>query len=223
MRASKVIFYLLPLSVVCRQTGAQTTGYQWTNLAGLPGGAGNPDATGSAARFYDPGGLCYDASGNVLVADTVNHAIRKVAAAGVVTTFAGLTQNAGQTTNATAAAARFWNSRGVVIDSQGNLFAADQSNSLIRKITPARLVTGFAGGSQLTGPTDGAGSVARCNNPQCLCIDASDNLYIADANDHLIRKVWPKAGLGRVRADVHRAVQRRPHPMVQQQRYPPPP
>ncbi|MFY8034755.1 MAG: NHL repeat-containing protein, partial [Flexibacteraceae bacterium] len=103
-----------------------------TTLAGS-GNSGFADGTGIAASFSNAAGLATDASGNVYVADYLNHRIRKITASGVVTTLAG-TGTAGND-NGIANTASFRNPYGVAVDAIGNIYAADFSNHLIRKIT----------------------------------------------------------------------------------------
>jgi hypothetical protein len=104
-----------------------------TTLAGS-GTAGFTDGTGTAASFNNPCHLTVDANGNVYVADYGNNAIREITPAGVVTTVAG-TGTIGST-NGAALSATFYNPTGIAIDASGNLYIADGSNQLIRKITP---------------------------------------------------------------------------------------
>ncbi len=156
-----------------------------TTLAGSPGSSGLTDGTGAAARFAVPFDVAVDAVGNVYVCDHGNHAIRKITAAGVVTTLAG-SGSAGNA-NGTGTAATFRFPSGIAVDSAGNVFVADTDNQLIRKITAAGVVT-TAGGTGATGSTDGAGTTARFFNPKDVAVDSSGNLYIADRANHTIRK-----------------------------------
>jgi hypothetical protein len=156
-------------------------------LAGDIGSAGNVDGTGAIARFDSPSGLAVDRAGNVYVSDELNHTIREVTAAGVVTTLAGA---AGMTGSAdgTGAAARFFHPSGMAIDSAGNLYVAER-NHTIRKITAAGDVTTLAGAAGMVGSADGTGAAARFNNPTGVAIDGMGNLYVADTFNHTIRKV----------------------------------
>jgi sugar lactone lactonase YvrE len=88
-------------------------------------------------------------------------------------------------------AARFSDPYGIVKDSQGNFFVVDNGNQVIRKVTPAGVVTTFAGTSGQSGDTDGTGAAARFRNPTGICIDASDNLYVAEFLGNRIRKITP--------------------------------
>jgi streptogramin lyase len=158
-----------------------------STLAGS-GTIGATNGTGKAASFNAPAGVAVDASGNVFVADYVNNLIRKITPAGVVTTFAG-NSNPG-TTNGTGAAASFNNPTDLAIDNSGNIFVADYANSMIRKITPAGLVSTFAG-SVNTGSADGTGAAATFDYPVGITMDASGNLYVTDSFNFTIRKITP--------------------------------
>lgn len=149
-------------------------------------GSGYNDATGSAAQFNGPRDIAIDSSNNIFVADRDNQRIRKITPAGVVTTFAG--DGTANFNDATGIAAQFNNPEGLAIDSSDNLYVADTSNNRIRKITPAGVVTTFAGDG-VFGFTDGAPGSARFKSPREIAIDGSDNLYIADRLNHSIRKI----------------------------------
>ena len=161
--------------------------YTFTHLAGSAGG-GTEDGTGSAARFWQPTAVAVDAAGNVIVADTTNNTIRRVSPAGVVTTLAGLGGVSGST-NGTGIAARFSSPAGVAVDAAGNIFVSDVH--AIRKIAPGGAVTTLAGLSHASGSTDGSGSAARFCYPSGVATDAAGNVYVADRQNHTIRKVTP--------------------------------
>ena len=157
-----------------------------TTFAG--GAAGPFDGTGTTARFNGPNGITHDASGNFYVADASNHKIRKMTSAGVVTTFAG-TGSPG-TADGTGTAAGFFQPSGIAIDASGNLYVAELYANRIRKITPAAVVTTFAGSLAFAaGSTDGTGTAATFNGPTSIAIDASDNLYVAENGGNKIRKI----------------------------------
>lgn len=170
------------------RTGVVTTfaGGGGSNLSGYT------DGTGTAAKFNGPIGLIFDGSGNMYVTEVYNNLIRKVTSAGVVTTFAG---GGGSTlggyADGTGTAAKFNGIEGIVIDGSGNLFVADYSNNLIRKITPAGVVSTLAGGGGATsaGYTDGIGTSALFSGCTRMAIDGSGNLYVSDYFNHLIRKI----------------------------------
>jgi sugar lactone lactonase YvrE len=161
-----------------------------TTLAGAAGMAGSVDATGVAARFNLPQGVVVDSAGNVFVADTENSTIRKVTAAGVVTTLAG-TAGVGGSVDGTGAAARFTLPTGVAVDGAGNVFVADRGNATIRKVTSAGVVTTLAGSAGVSGSADGTGSAAQFNHPNGVAVDAAGAIYVADQFNGRIRKISP--------------------------------
>lgn len=212
--------------------------YTTATIAGM-GSRGAVDGTGSSARFSQPRGPAADAAGNVYVADSMNHTIRRVTPAGVVTTYAGaagvnsqvdgalsaarfsnpyaviaapngdlyvlqysavrkisggnVTTLAGSTTSGTqdgtGTAARFLSLSRGVIDAAGNLYVADESNHAIRKITPAGVVTTFAGTLGSNGYADGAPGVGRLSSPRGIVMLADGSFVVADTNNSALRKI----------------------------------
>lgn len=170
-----------------------STGEVFT-LAGLAGSSGSADGPGSGARFLSPSGVAADGSGDVYVADTGNHAIRKiVAATGAVTTLAGLAGSSGST-DGTGSAARFFSPRGIAVDGSGNVYVADTANYTIRMITPAGIVTTLAGMAGRWGDTDGTGSAAQFKGPAGVTVDGSGNVFVADTSGSTIRKILVATG-----------------------------
>jgi sugar lactone lactonase YvrE len=157
-----------------------------STLAGGPGVAGFVNGSASLARFAYPYGLAVDAAGNVYVADSINNAIRKVTAAGDVSTLAG-SSTAGSA-DGTGAAASFRQPSGIVIESTGNLLVADTGNSTIRRITPAGVVTTVAGSAGQPGSADGIAGSARFREPFGLAVDSSGNVFVADTRNHTLRR-----------------------------------
>jgi sugar lactone lactonase YvrE len=165
-----------------------TIGLYFGTLAGTPGSSGSTDGIGSAARFAEPDGIAVDTAGNVFVADTSNHTIRKITSAGVVTTFAGTAGVSGSTDGA-GSAARFNAPFGLTADTAGNLFVTDNNNFTIRKVTSAGVVTTLAGLAGSSGSTDGTGSAARFNYSYGITTDTESNVFVADTDNFTIRKV----------------------------------
>lgn len=159
--------------------------YQVSTPAGS-GTAGYADGTGTAARFSNPTGVVANAAGDVFVADRLNHRIRRITAAGVVSTFAGSGDPG--FTNGTGTAARFEKPAGLAIDAAQNLYVADEQNHQIRKITPAGVVSVFAG-SGIAGFVEGAAATARFLYPTGVAVDADGNVYVADSGNHRIRRI----------------------------------
>jgi NHL repeat len=159
-----------------------------TTLAGTTGKPGSTDGTGAVARFSSPAGVAVDSAGNVYVADMDNNTIRKITAAGVVTTLAGTAGEPGST-DGTGAAARFFVPSGVAVDREGNVYVAESANNTIRKITNAGVVTTLAGAAFTSGSIDGTGAGARFNVPSGVAVDSAGNVYVTDRNNHTVRKV----------------------------------
>ena len=158
-------------------------------FAGNLGGAGTADGHGSAARFYGAQAVATDRAGNIYVADTFNEIIRKLGPGGIVTTLAG-TRGVFGSVDGIGAAARFDAPSGVATDTAGNVYVADTNNHTIRKITPAGVVTTFAGTAGDSGSADGTGAAARFNFPTSIAIDTTGNVYVGDAGS-TIRKITP--------------------------------
>jgi sugar lactone lactonase YvrE len=159
-----------------------------TTIAGS-GTPGYSDGTGTGASFHGPWGIVGDGNGNYYVADAYNNRIRKVTAAGVVTTISGT--NFQGNIGGPVATATFGAPFGIAMDSHGNLFITTLWNT-IREITPAGIVSIFAGDSLGNpGSTDGTGTAARFNTPVGITIDANDNIFVADAQNRSIRKITP--------------------------------
>jgi sugar lactone lactonase YvrE len=158
-----------------------------STLAGKAGVEGFADGTGAAASFDLPRGVATDSAGNIYVADTNSSTIRKITPAGVVTTLAGKAGNVGST-DGTGAAAEFGIPEGIATDSAGNVYVTDDTN-IIRKITPAGVVTTLAGTAGDGGSADGTGAAASFNHPMGVAIDSAGNVYVADSDNRTIRKI----------------------------------
>lgn len=165
-----------------------TPGGLVSTLAGNPNPQGSANGQGAAASFFSPNSVAVDADGNVYVADVGNNVIRKITPAGLVTTFAG--SGTPGTTDAIGTLASFSAPSGITIDGSGNLYVADYSSNLIRKITPAGKVTTLAGGGPGTF-TNGTGANASFRNPEGVAVDVNGNVYVADVGNNVIRKITP--------------------------------
>ena len=142
------------------------------------------------APFPSPFGVAVDSAGNLFVGDNSNNTVHFVTPAGVVSLLAGTSGQQGST-NGSYAVALFRQPRAVALDTAENLYVADTGNSLIRKITPAGVVTTLAGSATTQGYTDATGTAAVFNSPQALVVDVSGNVYVADTANSAIRKITP--------------------------------
>ncbi len=160
-----------------------------STLAGTARSIGFADGIGSAARFNLPTGVAVDGSGDLYVADSSNHTIRTITSDGAVSTFVGIAGSFPGNTDDTGSAARFNNPAGVALDASGNIYVADRGNHTVRKLTAAGVVSTLAGTPGSSGSSDGAGNAARFNSPAGVAVDGSGNVYVADHDNHTIRKI----------------------------------
>lgn len=166
-----------------------TSGGAVTTLAGSGGVSGSVDGLGGAARFDHPGAVSVDSAGNVYVIDTSNQTVRVISSAsGAVTTLAGTPGQVGKADGA-GAAARFFYAFGITVTGSGTVYVADTGNHAIRTVTAGGNVSTLAGATGLSGIADGVGGEALFNYPDGVAIDASGTLYVADHDNHTVRKV----------------------------------
>ncbi len=158
-----------------------------TTLAGLAATSGDADGPGASARFNAPRGLALDTAGNLYIADTANHTIRRLSATGTVSTIAGLAGTAGSA-NGTASTARFNAPTALAVDRAGNLFVADTGNHLVRQISPAGVVTTIGGAPLAGGYAEGPAATARFLHPSGIAVDSSGTLYVLQAGANVIVK-----------------------------------
>lgn len=175
---------------------ANDTNHTVSTIAGSEGagsGQGYQDGDGTSAKFFGPNGVAVDSSGNVYVADSNNHKIRKISnnANHTVSTIAGSTQGY---QDGDGTSAKFNTPNSITVDSLGNVYVADYLNNKIRKIandanhtvTTIAGTGGFSGGN---GYQDGAGSLSMFSRPTSIVSDSIGNMYIADSGNHKIRKI----------------------------------
>jgi trimeric autotransporter adhesin len=169
-----------------------TTAGMASTIAG--GGTGKLGDGGLATAAYlsNPTGVAVDSAGNLYIADSRHHRIRKVTKAGIISTVAGDgTQGySGDGGLATAAQLRLPN--GVAVDSAGNLYIAEPSNNRIRKVTAAGIISTVAGGGTGNLGDGGPATAAYLSDPTGVAIDSAGNLFIAELNTNRIRKVTRK-------------------------------
>jgi hypothetical protein len=148
------------------------------------GAKGYVDGDAASAQFYQPSGIVLDSDGNLFVADRLNDRIRKITPQGQVTTFAGSTEGYadGMGTNA-----KFTAPMGLAMTASSEIYVADYVNQRIRKISSADVVSTLAG--SLEGYLNRMGTNAFFSFPIGLDVDTDGNIYVADRNNHRIRKI----------------------------------
>jgi sugar lactone lactonase YvrE len=183
-KSAGLLLFASAIAGAMAQSTVPAPAYAWSTLAGRAS-RGREDGAAADARFSNPGGLARDNAGTTYVADTGNHTIRAINAAGIVSTLAGSPGQPG-TADGAGAAARFNQPRGIAVDSAGNLYVTDSGNYTIRKITPTGVVTTLAGKAGSKGTTDGAATATLFDSLDQISVDGMGNVYVAD---HGIREI----------------------------------
>jgi uncharacterized protein (TIGR03437 family) len=149
-----------------------------TNVAGSGNSRyfGGDNGLASAGRLHGPSGVAVDDVGNVYVADTVNHRVRKISQAGIITTIAGTGEAGSRGDNGPAIMAQLNRPRSIAVDAQHNVYIADTGNNAVRKIT--------SGGIMLAVTAD-------LNDPEYVAVGLDRVVYIADAGNNRIVRVGP--------------------------------
>lgn len=150
------------------------------------GGVGYINGHAALAKFSGLEQMTYDKNGNLLVCDAPNHCIRRIDAKGNVSTFAGT--GAPGFVDGSIAVAQFNNPLGIAVDNQNNVYVSDNLNFVIRKIDTQGNVTTYAGNGE-QGYEDGDGITAKFGYLNYMCFDDAQNLYVADPNNNVIRKI----------------------------------
>ncbi|MCY3604482.1 MAG: leucine-rich repeat domain-containing protein [Gammaproteobacteria bacterium] len=167
----------------------------WTikTLAGTRS-AGNSGDGGPAteAQLNNPSGVAIDAAGNVYVADSDNHRIRRIGPDGVIVTIAGTGESGYSGDGGPATEAQLASPVGVAVGAAGNVYIAERRNHRIRRIGTDGTIETFAGtGESGYGGDGGPATEALLNYPRNMAIDAAGYLYIADWNNYRIRRIAP--------------------------------
>lgn len=127
-----------------------------------------------------------------ITANITTDTLSCAAATATVSLFAGSPTSASGYANGTGTSATFNEPSGVAMDASGNLYVADYGNNEIREITPAGVVSLFAGSpTGASGSADGTGTAATFNGPVGVAVDSAGNVYVADQNNNEIRKITP--------------------------------
>jgi len=160
--------------------GNGTDGFSGDNVNATQTGLGAPSA------------VAIDAAGNIYIADTLNHRIRKVDAQGIITTIAGTGPAGYKGDSGLATQAELDTPESIAVDRAGNLYIADTFNNVIRRVDGAGQITTFAGdGKDGYGGDNGQAAQATLSSPRGVAADAAGNVYISDAGNDRIRRVDP--------------------------------
>jgi len=156
--------------------------------AGAAGVSNSLDGSISSARFFHPESVAAGPDGNIYVADTWNHTIRKVTQAGVVSTLFGLAGAAGSA-DGTNSRPRFNRPGGIAVDSGTNIFVADTFNHTIRRISASGVVKTIAGIPGVWGSADGTNGNARFYLPGGVAVTPNGVVYVSDTGNQTVRQI----------------------------------
>jgi uncharacterized protein (TIGR03437 family) len=160
---------------------------------GAPGDAGD-GGHARLAQLNQPSACALDSAGNLFIADTFSHRIRKVDPSGTISTVAGTGSSGFSGDEGPATAGRISAPRGVAVDDNGNIFIADTGNNRIRRVAPDGLIHTIAGQDAAGFSGDGGPAAsAQINAPGGLLLDGAGDLYFADSGNNRIRRLVPAA------------------------------
>ncbi|MBO9540478.1 IPT/TIG domain-containing protein [bacterium] len=160
-----------------------------TTVAGNGASAYSGEGVATSVAISPPRYIALDASGNLYIADTDNHRVRKVDTSGTISTVAGDGNRGFSGDSGSATSARLDSPRGLAFDASGNLYITDYYNGRIRKVSGGVITTVVGNGGAAFGGDGGAATSATLRYPKAIAFDPTGNLYIADNENHRIRKV----------------------------------
>jgi sugar lactone lactonase YvrE len=165
-----------------------------TTIAGTVRGFSGDGGPATSAKLFWPRGLAVDGQGNVYIADTANHRVRKVSSSGTITTVAGtgtssFSGDGGPAISAQLGSSAGGVSQGLAVDGQGNLYIADTTNDRVRRVTPDGTITTVAGTTRGFSGDGGPAISAKLNWPAGLAVDRQGSLYVADYGNNRVRKI----------------------------------
>lgn len=167
------------------KTGVITT-VAGSSMAGFSGDGG----PATMAKLSSPTAVAVDTFGNLYISDMSNYRIRKVNAAGIISTFAGMGTSGFSGDGLAATSAGISSVSGIAADRIGNVFFVDQLNNRIRKINPAGIISTVAGtGTSGRTGDNGPATAATFQYPNKIAVDTKGNLYIGDGNNNVVRKI----------------------------------
>ena len=178
--------YIAQVSRVLRLDASGTiTTVAGTGEIGLSGGDGGPAVE---ATLGIPGDVALDASGNLYIADSYNHRIRRVDTSGIITTVAGIGSGIDEGGAGPATEAVLNNPRAVAVDRSGNLYITDTTSNKIKRVDTSGIISTIAGTGKESFSGDGGPAIeADLYHPQGIAVDLSGNVYVADQGNHRIR------------------------------------
>jgi serine/threonine protein kinase len=171
-------------------------------VIGVNGERGASNGVGDQARFSSPGAVAVDGKGYLYVADMGNNTIRKISPLGEVSTLAGKAGEKGEM-NGEGAAALFRAPSGIAVDNAGNVYVAEFASDTVRKISPEGTVSLLAGLPGYPGWRDATGDNAYFRNPWSVAVDNSNNVYVADEDNYVIRKITPDGSVTTIAGKQH--------------------
>lgn len=190
-----------PMCAAVASPGTGTLRYLIQTVAGS-GNVGD-GGSASAAQLSQPQGIAMDRQGNLYIADTGNHRVRKVTPTGEISTVAGDGQPGMRGDGGPAVFARLNQPFGVAADTEGNIYIADLENHRVRCVDRDGAISTVAGtGTKGSRGDGGPAAEAQLMSPRSLALDASGNLYVSEFDGHRVRKITPQgiistvAGLG---------------------------
>jgi sugar lactone lactonase YvrE len=144
-----------------------------------------------------PSAIVFDPAGNLYIAETANHVIRKLDTKGNITTIAGTGTQGFSTISGPASAAQLDSPQGLAVDTVNNLYIADTHNHVIRKLSMTTGILTTIAGTGVPGFSgdNGPAISAQLDLPTALTLDAANNLYLADTHNHRIRRIDSTTGI----------------------------
>lgn len=191
MKPNRIGFLLIVSAFVVLPGGAQVPSFRIATVAGT-GTAGDTGDGGQAttAELNGPRGVTEDIYGNLYIAEYYGQRVRKVTPSGVITTIAGTGTAGFSGDGGPATSAKLNGPYRVTVDSAGNVYIPDSSNSRVRKVSPSGIITTIAGNGNVGRGGDGGSAVnASLNYPEAVAFDSNGNYYIADEGANVIRRV----------------------------------